>query len=224
MVRAPLNLGIQLLFRLTSERESACKHGIEKHSESPHINLPTIVLGLPDQLRSHITRRATEDLLLLTVLAKGGKSEINDLYHMSLFFDKYIVQLDISMRNSSGMKIIKSLGNLLEESPASALLNLSIWAVVFDVLVQTDAANIISHDANLFVSFYQIVHSNYVWVINLLQRQYFSLNSFPLHTIIQLALLINLNGVLLHIQFAIARVDHRIGTLTNRFSNLISIQ
>lgn len=45
------------------------------------------------------------------------------------------------------MEVIKSLYNLLEESTANWLFYLTVGALLLDVLVQTNAANIIGHNA-----------------------------------------------------------------------------
>jgi hypothetical protein len=82
------------------------------------------------------------------------------------------------------MQVIKSLGNLLEESAADALLDLPIRALLFDILVQRYAFNVISNQAYLLASFNYIVHSDYVWVINFLKCHYFTLDCLPLHGII----------------------------------------
>ena len=52
------------------------------------------------------------------------------------------------------MKIIESFTNLLEKSSTSIFFNLSIGALLFDVLMKTNALNIISHNAYFLLGFY----------------------------------------------------------------------
>ena len=46
------------------------------------------------------------------------------------------------------MEVIKGLRNLFEESTAHWFFHLAVGALLLDVLVQTNAANIIGYDAN----------------------------------------------------------------------------
>ena len=82
------------------------------------------------------------------------------------------------------MEVIKSLCDLLEESAAHWLFHLAVGALLLDVLVQTNAANVISHDANCLRCFNQIMHLDNVGVINLFQSQNFSLNSLSFHGVV----------------------------------------
>ena len=137
-----------LLFILSPKGKSSGEKGIEQDTQCPHVNLATIVLTLPHKFWSHVRWSSTKDFEFLIICAKSSKSEINDFDHKSLILDQDIIQLYISVRNTFLMEVIKCLCNLLEESTAHWLFHLAVGALLLDVLVQTNAANIISHDAD----------------------------------------------------------------------------
>ena len=68
------------------------------------------------------------------------------------------------------------------------------------------------------------MHSDYVWVVNLLERKYLALHRLPLHGIVQLNFLINLNGTLLHRLLMVAGVDACVGALADGLADLIIIK
>ena len=88
------------------------------------------------------------------VLCESYEAKINDLNHLGFFFDQDIVKFDISMSYALLMKIVKCFDYLFKESSADWLLNLSIMAVGFDILMNTNAINIISYNTNLLRRFY----------------------------------------------------------------------
>lgn len=47
------------------------------------------------------------------------------------------------------MEVIKCLGNLFEETAANFFFDLPVRALMLDVLVQRDAADVVGHDADL---------------------------------------------------------------------------
>ena len=59
------------------------------------------------------------------------------------------------------------------------------------------------------------MHLDYIWVVYLPQSQDLTLNGLTLHVIIELALLINLDGILLACLSMLALPDDGICTLTN---------
>lgn len=91
---------------------------------------------LANQLRSHIRWRSTENLLLLPILAESSKPEVNDLDHVGLVLDEYVVKFDVSVRNATQMEVVEGLSNLLEEAPANILLDLSISTLLLNILVK----------------------------------------------------------------------------------------
>ena len=54
------------------------------------------------------------------------------------------------MCNSFMMKVVKGFSDLLEESTADWLFHLAVGTLLLDVLVKTDATDVISHDTNCF--------------------------------------------------------------------------
>lgn len=68
------------------------------------------------------------------------------------------------------------------------------------------------------------MHPYDVWMVDSFQGHYLSLHRLPLHAIIELRFLINLDGILLHGCLVITNVNHGIGTLSHRFTDLIVIQ
>jgi len=136
---------------------------------------------LPHQLWGHVRWRSAENLKLLRIGAKCCKSEVNDLNHIGFIFYQNIVELYITVCNSSCVQKIESFCNLSEEFSANRFFNLSVGTLLFHVLMQRNALNVICDDADLLGSFYQIVHLYDMWVVNLLQRHYLSLNSFSFH-------------------------------------------
>ena len=73
------------------------------------------------------------------------------------------------MGDASVMQVVKAFGNLLEQSSASGLRNLSVYAALLDELVQRDATDVVCYNGDLFRGLDEIVHPNYVGVINLLE-------------------------------------------------------
>jgi hypothetical protein len=57
------------------------------------------------------------------------------------------------MCDSFAMQVVKSLSDLFKEPPASSFLNLSVSALLLDVLMQTYSFNVVSDYANLFAGF-----------------------------------------------------------------------
>ena len=72
------------------------------------------------------------------------------------------------MRNPLMMQVIECFANLFKETPTYIFLDLSIDTLMLDILMQGYSRDIVGHYANLFVCFDQIVHSNNVWMIDLL--------------------------------------------------------
>lgn len=91
---------------------------------------------LADQLWSHVRWGSTEDLLLLAILAESCKSEVNDLDHVGLVLDENVVELHVSVRDTSHMQIVKCLCDLFEEATADTLLDLPVRALLLHVLVK----------------------------------------------------------------------------------------
>lgn len=74
--------------------KSARQHGIQQHSECPHINALAVILVLFSQLWSHVRRRSAEYLEFL-VGHNGRKAKVNDLDHVGLVLNEDVVQLDV---------------------------------------------------------------------------------------------------------------------------------
>ena len=85
------------------------------------------------------------------------------------------------MSYSSMVKVVKRFCDLLEEPPANSLLDLSICALLLDILVKRNALNVISDNTYLLACFYQIIHFNYVRMVDLLQSHDLTLNCFSFH-------------------------------------------
>lgn len=209
---------------MTFEGERSHEHSIEQYPQRPHVDLPAIVLLFPDELGRHVGRRAAEYFLFLAILAKSCEAKIYYLDHVCVVFYQHVVELDISVSNAFVMQIIKSFSDLLEEAAADALLHLAIRALLFDVLVQRYAFNVIGHEANLLTCFNYVVHSDYVRVINFLQGKDLALHSLPLHAIIQFNFLINFDGTLLHGLLMVASVDACVGALADGLADLIILK
>lgn len=125
------------------------------------------------------------------------------------------------MRNTLIMQVIECFTDLFEESPTNILLYLPIDTLVLDVLVQRYTRNIISHNANLLVCFDQIMHSNYIWMINLLQCHYFTLHRLSFHAVIELHFLINLYCTFFHTCLMIAYINNCKCALTDSLADLV---
>ena len=94
---------------------------------------------------------------LVTPLAIGSetcKAKVDYLNHPCFFFDQDVVELDVSMRYTLSVKILKALRYLLEEPSARWLFNDSVRTMHLDVMVHTYAVYEVCHDADLFLSFY----------------------------------------------------------------------
>lgn len=88
------------------------------------------------------------------------------------------------MSYASSVEVVEGFGNLLEETTAGGLADLPIGAVVLDVLMETDATDVVGYNTDLFTSLYQIMHPDDVGMVYLLQSQYLTLNSLPLHAVV----------------------------------------
>ena len=104
---------------------------------------------LPHQLWSHVGWRSAEDLELLRIGAKCRKSKVDDLDHVRFILYQNIVQLDITVSDSSRVQEIERFCDLPEELTTNRLFDLSVGALLLHVLMQRNALNIICHDANL---------------------------------------------------------------------------
>lgn len=106
---------------------------------------------------------------LVTPLGIGRetcKAKVDNLDHSGFFFDKYVVELDVSMRYALGVEILESLGYLLEESSAGWLLHYPVRTMSLHIVVHTYAVYKVCYYAYLFLSFYQVMHFNDVWMVN----------------------------------------------------------
>ena len=223
-VLSSLDFGVEFALRLTFEGERAHEHGVEQYAERPHVDLPAVVLLLSDELGRHVGWRSTKYFLFLAILTKSCEAKIYYLDHICVVFYQDVVELDVPMRNTFVMQVIKSFSDLLEEAAADALLHLPICTFLLHILVQRYALNIIRDKANLFSSFNYIVHSDYVRVVNFLECEYLTLHGLPFHRIIELDFLINLNCTLLHRLLVVARVDACVGALADGLADLIIIK
>ena len=102
----------------------------------------------------------------LGIGCEACKAKVDYLNHSGFLLDKDVVELDVSMRYTLSVEILEALGYLLEESSASWLLHYAVRAVRFHIVVHTYAVDKVYHYANLLLSFYQIMHFYYVWMIN----------------------------------------------------------
>lgn len=215
---------IEFLLRLSSKWECASQESIKKDSEGPHVNLAAVVLLFPDELGRHVRRSSAEYPLLLSVLTKSSEAKVNNFDHVCFVFDEKVVQLDISVSNALRMQVLERLSNLLKISPAYVFLYLSVDALVLHVLMQRDPRDVVSHDADLFAGFNQVVHPDYVWVIDLLESHDLPLDCFPLHAVIEFDLLIYFDGALLHRRLVITDVHDCESPLSNCLSDLIAVE
>jgi hypothetical protein len=95
---------------------------------------------------------------------------------------------------------------------------------LLDILVQRDALNEVSHDANLLARFDEIIHFDDVWMVDLLEGHDFALNCLPLHRVVQLDLLIYLNCILAHVLLVVAHIHRCISSLTDGLANLVVVE
>ena len=114
-----MNFCVQVFFVFSNERKSASEKCVKKYTKSPHVYFATFVVASSGNLWRHVGRRTAEDLELFAIFAERCKSKIYELDHVRLIFDKYIIQLYISMSNSSAMQVIKGFSNLLKEPPTN---------------------------------------------------------------------------------------------------------
>ena len=68
------------------------------------------------------------------------------------------------------------------------------------------------------------MHSYYIWVVYSFKRHYLPLDSFPLHAVIQLSFLVNLNGKLFHACFVVADVNNSVCALAYGLANLVVLK
>jgi hypothetical protein len=122
------------------------------------------------------------------------------------------------------VQVVESLDYLFEEPPAGGLLDLSIGALLLDVLVERDALDVVGDDADLPGCLDEVVHFDDVGVVDLLQSHDLPLHCFLLHVVIQLGLLVNLNGELLSSALVVTSVHLRIGSLPYRSAKLVILQ
>lgn len=128
------------------------------------------------------------------------------------------------MSNSIRMQIFKSLYNLLEKSSTYGFFHHSICTLSLNILVNTYATNIISYDTYLLCRFNEVVHLNNIGMVDLSESYDLPLHGLSLHTIIELYLVINLNGVFLLSLFVMANPYNSICSLSDDFSNLVVIK
>ena len=105
---AALDLCVKFLLGLAAEWEASGQHGVEEDSERPHVDLAAVVLGAPDELRSHVAGRAAENFLLLPVLAECREPEVDDFDHVSLFLDQHIIQFEVAVCDASAVEVLES--------------------------------------------------------------------------------------------------------------------
>lgn len=219
-----MNFTVELCFVGSFEWECAGQQSEEQDSKSPHINLPAVVLVLPDQFRRHVAGRSTEDAKLLGIGAEGSESEVNDFDHVGLIFDENIIQFNVSVGDPFVVKVVECLNDLLEESATGSLLDLTVGALLLDILVQRDASNVVCDDADLFAGLDEVIHFDDVRVVNLFQRHDFSLHSLSLHRIVQLYFLVNFDSVFSHVELVVAHVNCRVGALPDGLANLVLVK
>lgn len=128
------------------------------------------------------------------------------------------------MSNPIRMQIFKSLYNLLEKSSTYGFFHHSICTLSLNILVNTYATNIISYDTYLLCRFNEVVHLNNIGMVDLSESYDLPLHGLSLHTIIELYLVINLNGVFLLGLFVMANPYNSICSLSDDFSNLVVIK
>jgi len=128
------------------------------------------------------------------------------------------------MSNPIRMQIFKSLYNLLEKSSTYGFFHHSICTLSLNILVNTYATNIISYDTYLLCRFNEVVHLNNIGMVDLSESYDLPLHGLSLHTIIELYLVINLNGIFLLSLFVMANPYNSICSLSDDFSNLVVIK
>jgi hypothetical protein len=101
----------------------------------------------------------------LGICCEASKAKVNNLNHLGLLFNKYIIELDVSMRNSNRMQILKTLRYLLEKPTAHLLFYNSIGTLCFHVLMHTNTVDEIGHYANLLGCLNQVIHPDAVGVV-----------------------------------------------------------
>ena len=157
------------MLALASKGENTVKHCIQHHTKSPHVYVFAIVFMLSDKFRSHVRRSSAKDLVLLIsalgIVSEACKAKVNNLDHSRFFFNKDIVKLYVSMCYPLLVEILEALCYLLEKPSACRLLDDSVGALRLDETVHTYAIYKVSHYANLFLSFYQIVHFDAIWMV-----------------------------------------------------------
>lgn len=88
------------------------------------------------------------------------------------------------MGDASVVQVVKAFGYLLEKASTSRLRHLSVHAALLNKLMERDAADVIGNDGDLFGGLDEIVHSNDVRVVDLLESKYLSLYRLPLHAVV----------------------------------------
>lgn len=125
------------------------------------------------------------------------------------------------MSNPIRMQIVEGLYNLLEKSSTCGLFDHSVGTLSLNILVNTYATDIISNDTYLLCRFNEVVHFNNIGMVDLSKSNDLPLHGLSLHAIIELYLVIYLNGVFLLGRFVMANPYYSIGSLSDDFSNLV---
>lgn len=136
---------------------------------------------LPHQLRCHIARGSAEYSKFLSIAAEGRKPKVNDFDHICFFFYQNVVKFDISVSDTFVMKVVKRFNDLFVKPSTDGFLDLPVGTLLFDVLVERYALDVVSNNADGFTSFNQVVHFDDVWVVDLLQSHDLPLNCFTFH-------------------------------------------
>jgi hypothetical protein len=119
------------------------------------------------------------------------------------------------------MQIIEGLYNLLEKSSTYGFLDHSVGTLSLYILVNTYATDIIGYDTYLLCRFNEVVHFDNIGMVDLSESYDLPLHGLSLHAIIELYLVIYLNGVFLLGLFVMANPYNSICSLSDDFSNLV---
>ena len=154
-------------------------------------------------------------------MAEGSETKIYDLDHVGVVFNQNVVQLYVSMSNPLGVQVVEGFNNLLKKPPAGWLLDLPVGTLLLYKLVQANTSNIISHDTYFSVSLNQVVHLNYVGVVDFPEGDDLPLHSFSLHAVVQFSFLVYFNRILLRGGLMVADVHASVCSLAYELSNLV---
>ena len=217
------NLAVKILFVCPFERENSSQHDIEKNSEGPHVYWFTVVIALPDDLRTHVGRCPTEHFEFLQRTNYDTEAEVDELDLPAALLNQNVVQFDIPMDHVDLMEIADRLHHLFEHAAGRHLTDHAVRLLSY-ILSQRDALDIVCDKVDLLRCVNNVVHGDDAGVREAFQDGNFSLHGFAFHSVAQFVLFIGLYSIFLIVPLVQTHSDLCIRSLPDSSSNLIILK